>query len=114
MTTRHNRSTTLQIRFSNPFLILLLCRLLIKSLNMKTSILYLVLSFVISIKAVNAQKENSINYLGSLPTGLTLDKSTKRSYQSICQELSNQTTDSWKIIILKSKIISKFAGHEKE
>ena len=48
---------------------------------MKSSLLYLVLTFVISINAVYAQEENPINYLNSLPTGLKLDKSTKRSYQ---------------------------------
>jgi hypothetical protein len=48
---------------------------------MKTSFIYLVLSFVISINAVNAQNRNPINYLGSLPAGLTLDKSAKRSYR---------------------------------
>jgi hypothetical protein len=36
---------------------------------------------MISINAVNAQKGNPVNYLGSLPTGLTLNKSVTRSYR---------------------------------
>jgi hypothetical protein len=41
---------------------------------------YFLLSFVISITAVNAQRENSENYLiNGLPTGLTLNKSVARS-----------------------------------
>jgi hypothetical protein len=44
-------------------------------------LLYVLLSFVISVTAVNAQKENPANYLSSLPAGLTLDKSVARSYR---------------------------------
>jgi hypothetical protein len=43
---------------------------------------YFLLSFVISITAVNAQGENPENYLiNGLPAGLTLDKSVARSYR---------------------------------
>ncbi|MDR0743781.1 MAG: hypothetical protein LBF05_05450 [Tannerella sp.] len=48
-------------------------------------LLYFLLSFVISITAVNtavnAQKENPVNYLSCLPAGLTLDRSVARSYR---------------------------------
>jgi hypothetical protein len=48
---------------------------------MKTLFFYFLLPFMVSVSAVNAQKENPANYLGSLPAGLTLDRSVARSYR---------------------------------